>query len=180
MTAIASTSDRGDAAAPARPAPAPERPGRESQAGSTARTTSGPEPAPLDLEGAQQVWPEVMARIPATLRWRLMQLDPVDIIGPDVLVIAPKPGYNAIDETVVSPEALEVLRTTIQRLIHRPVEVRFQPSSGSDQGPRDGSEPEPRRADALAADPLVHKVIELFEARPVQMEYDGPEADHSA
>ncbi len=34
-----------------------------------------------------------------------------------------------------------------------------------------------RRADA---DPLVQKVIELFEARPVQMDYDGPEADHPA
>jgi hypothetical protein len=105
-----------------------------------------------------------------------MQVDPVAVIGPDILVIAPKPGYNAIDETIVSAESLEVLRTTIQRFIHRPVEVRFQPSSGSDKASQDGSEPEPRRADALSADPLVQKVIELFEARPVQMDYDGPEA----
>jgi DNA polymerase-3 subunit gamma/tau len=183
-TANPPNSERGDSPAPARSGPSLGRSGRESRAGSMRRTTSAApaasEPAPLDLERAQQVWPEVVARIPATLAWRLSHVDPVEVIGPDVLVIAPQPGYNAINETIVSAETLEVLRTTIQRLIHRPVEVRFQPSSGSDAGLQDGREPEPRRANALSADPLVQKVIELFEARPVQMHYDGAEADPSA
>ena len=30
--------------------------------------------------------------------------------------------------------------------------------------------------DALAADPMIQKVLELFEARSVQMDYDGPDA----
>ena len=163
------------------PSETPPEVRKESRAGTTARAASGPvaapEPVPLDLERAQQVWPEVMGKIPATMKWRLAQVDPVDVVGPDVLVIAPKPGYNAIDESIVTAETLEVLSTTIQRLIHRPVEVRFQHSTASDDGSRDGTDREPSRADALTADPLVQKVVELFEARPVQVDYDGPERD---
>jgi DNA polymerase-3 subunit gamma/tau len=148
--------------------------------GSAAATAAAPEPAPLDLEAAQQVWPQVMAKIPPTVAWRLIQVDPVEVIGSDVLVIAPKPGYNAFDETVVTAETLEVVRTTLHRLIHRPVDVKFQPLKGAGEASRVAAEPEPRRPDALSADPLIQKVIELFEARPVQMDYDGPEAEPTA
>jgi DNA polymerase-3 subunit gamma/tau len=145
-----------------------------------AATPTEAQAGPLDLEAAQRAWPQVIAKLPLTVSWRLTPLDPVEVVGPDVLVIAPKPGYNGFDETVVTAEALDLLRVAYQRLVHRPVDVKFRPTTGPADAARGAAEPEPRRPDALGSDPLIQKVIELFEARPVQMDYDGPEAESSA
>jgi DNA polymerase-3 subunit gamma/tau len=114
------------------------------------------------------------------MNWRLSQVEPVAVAEPDLLVVAPKPGYNATKESLIPDETLEALGTAIQRLIHRHVAVRFQPSPTSDVVPPEERTPEARRADALTSDPLVQKVVELFEARPIQMDYDGPDTGASA
>ena len=60
----------------------------------------------------------------------------------------------------------------LQRLIHRPVTVKYERSAEvEDVAPTDGTL-DARRADALSSDPLVQKVVELFEARSLQLEYD--------
>ncbi len=56
------------------------------------------------------------------------------------------------------------------------VEVRFHQERAAEETPGEGREPDPPRADGLASDPLIQKVVELFEARPVQLDYDGPDA----
>ncbi len=136
------------------------------------------EPAALDLEAARRTWPRVLSKMKGN--WRLTTVEPVAILAPDIVVIAPKPEYNNIDEMVGGSETLGQLEDAFQAVLNRRVEVRFQPSIGTGDGPRDAPGDEPRRAEPLAADPLVQKVIELFEARPVQMDYDGRDAGASA
>ncbi len=134
---------------------------------------------PLDLETVRKIWPEVLAKLPATLVWRLTQVEPVAVEDPDILVIVPKSGYNTV-EVALGSEILENLGRGIQGVIHRHVTVRFErPATGHDASP-DPPPTESRRTDSLMADPLVQKVVELFEARSVQLDYDGPDATSSA
>ena len=176
----------------------PEGPSAHSSAAESAQTTRrtpGPvrsapgaeasskppseEPPPLELENVRKIWPQVLAKLPATLVWRLSQVEPAAVEGPDILVIAPKPGYNTV-EAALGSEILENLGRGIQGVIHRRVTVRYErPAVGHDASP-DTRPTETRRADALMADPLVQKVVELFEARSVQLDYDGPDATSTA
>jgi DNA polymerase-3 subunit gamma/tau len=158
------------------------------KAGSEASETSTENPAAsvssgdgsrFDLENVRRIWPEVIAGVPYKHGWRLSQVEPVGVTEPDLLVVAPKVGYNGMDEAVFSSETADMLGATFQRLMKRPVQVRFRPSVASDGPTPDAMAAEPRRTDALTSDPLVQKVVELFEARPVQMDYDGPDAGAS-
>lgn len=135
---------------------------------------------PLDLERARRVWPDAIAKLPYKFNWRLTQVEPVEMAGPDILVVAPRPGYNGVDEAVFSAETSDALAGMLRRLTQRPVQVRFRSSGAADEGPTAVAQAEPRRADSLTSDPLVQKVVELFEARPVQMDYEGPDAGASA
>ena len=93
--------------------------------------------------------------------------------GPDVLVIAAKPGYNSTWPTSAArAEAQAKIEQALQRLLHRPVTVRYERRPPEvERRPMRGTA-EARRPDALATDPMIQKVVELFEARPVQLEYD--------
>ncbi len=93
-------------------------------------------------------------------------------MGSDVLVIAAKPGYNSLADACASAEALEKIEQSLQRLIHRPVNVKYERSPEVENVAPDARQPEARRADALSSDPMVQKVVELFEARSLQLEFD--------
>ena len=71
-----------------------------------------------------------------------------------------------------TPEALEKIGHCLQRLLRRPVTVRYERSSEPSGAGQPGSSGEYRRTEVLAADPMVQKVVELFEARPLHLEYD--------
>jgi len=150
------------AAGPAQPAPLPV---------SSTHPAGGPLP-PLDLSAARNAWPDLVKKVGANLGWRLSQVEPVGVVGSDVLVIAAKPGYNSLADPCGSPEALEKIEQSLQRLIHRPVNVKYERSPEVDNVAPDARQPEARRADALSSDPMVQKVVELFEARSLQLEYD--------
>ncbi len=144
------------------------------------RTDSPSEPppeelAPLDLETVRKIWPELLAKLPHSTMWRLSQVEPIAVNGPDILVIAAKPGYNADGVDPGAPETLRDLGHKLHRLVHRPVTVRYERSASGKDGMADSRPAESRRTDSLMADPLVQKVVELFEARSVQLDYD--EAD---
>ena len=119
------------------------------------------------------------AKLPSASVWRLSQVEPAAVEGPDVLVIAPKAGYNTV-EAALGSEILENLGREIQGVIHRRVTVRYERPAAGDEGSPDTRPAEPRRTDSLMADPLVQKVVELFEARSVQLDYDGPDATSTA
>ena len=121
----------------------------------------------------------MLANLSSASVWRLSQVEPVAVEQPDILVIAPKAGYNTV-EAALGSEILENLGRGIQGVIHRRVTIRYErPATGDDGSP--GTRPaDPKRADSLMADPLVQKVVELFEARSVQLDYDGPDANSTA
>jgi hypothetical protein len=136
--------------------------------------------SPLDLATARDVWPELLKKIGATLAWRLSQVEPVAVIAPDVLVIAANPGYNSLTEECGTAESLGKIELALQRLTHRSVTVKYEPSHEVDESVSSGRAPEVRPQDALAADPLVQRVLELFEARPHQFEYGDADPDRPA
>jgi DNA polymerase-3 subunit gamma/tau len=173
-------SDHGrPAAAPAPPASGragPGTPGAPAAPEPGAKPAAPHDEAPLpDLEAVRKVWPELAKA--KGLGWRLQtHVEPVAVIPPDVLVIAPKAGYNSEADSYGTPEVLAKLELGLRRLFHRALEVRYERSATRDPSASGPQASESRRADAVTADPMVQKVVELFEARPVQLDYDDREA----
>jgi DNA polymerase-3 subunit gamma/tau len=103
---------------------------------------------------------------------RLVAAEAIGVEGSDVLVIAAKPGYNSFADSCGTDEAREKIGQCLRRLLHRPVTVRYQQSVEPLPADAQASSAEPRRPELLAADTMVQKVVELFEARPLHLEYD--------
>jgi hypothetical protein len=101
------------------------------------------------------------------------------VIPPDILVVAPKPGYNSEAEVVATPEALEALRLGLERLLHQVLTIRYGRAAARDAAEAPARPQANRRLETMMADPMVQKVVELFEARSVQLDYDDPEATSS-
>ncbi len=129
------------------------------------------EPGPLDLDTIRKLWPELAKKVDKRLALTLTQVEPIDLEGADVLVIAVKPGYNSTFADVDSPEAQTKIAQALQRLVHRPIRIKYIRRFVEEQGEREARRNEARGADSLSKDPMVQRVLELFEARPVQMDY---------
>jgi DNA polymerase III subunit gamma/tau len=135
---------------------------------------------PLDLDSVKKLWPDLVKKVGTGLGWKLAQVDPLEIQGPDVLVIAARPGYNSTFDECGTPDAQAKIGQALQRLIHRPVKIKYIRRAAGDQTDADSRPNEAERANSLARDPMVQRVLELFEARPVQMDYgesDPPQDD---
>jgi DNA polymerase-3 subunit gamma/tau len=147
--------------------------GRDAVSAST-RHAHRDEPAALELSRVRQVWEELVKKVGPDLGWRLTQAEAIGVEGPDVLVIAAKPGYNSVADLCGSDEAREKIELCLQRLLHHHVTVRYEQSS--EEVPADGAgiAADSRRPERLAADPMIQKVVELFEARPLHLDYDDP------
>jgi DNA polymerase-3 subunit gamma/tau len=130
---------------------------------------------PLDVAAIRKVWPDLVKKVPAGLGWRLPHVDPISVVEPDILVIAAKPGYNSLADECGTAEALEKIEQSLQRLIHRPVNVKYERSHELQNAAAEARKLETRRAEALSSDPMVQKVLELFEARSHQTDYDDQE-----
>jgi hypothetical protein len=161
------------AAIPSPPRAGPTRPTAESEPSPSAPQDGSP---PLDLEMVRQVWPDLIKQLSTHLKWRIRQVEPIAIIGSHILVIASKPGYNSDADACGTPEALKEIEQCLQRVIHRPINLRYERSPAADGVAPETRHPAPQRQDTLMADPMVQKVVELFEARSVQLDYDGPES----
>jgi DNA polymerase III subunit gamma/tau len=140
--------------------------------GEPASPTRRGDTSPLDLATIRRVWPDLFKKVGARLGVHLSQVEPVSVIGPDVLVIAANAGYNSVADECGTAESLAKIEQALQRLTHRPVTVKYERSSEVEDVASDGRLVDARRQDALAADPLVQRVLELFEARPHRFEYD--------
>ncbi|MHB1560796.1 MAG: DNA polymerase III subunit gamma/tau, partial [Isosphaeraceae bacterium] len=64
--------------------------------------------ASLDFEAVRRRWSEALPKVPATLRWRLTQVEPLHLQPPDVLVVGPKPGASGI-EAICPSDAEEAI-----------------------------------------------------------------------
>jgi DNA polymerase-3 subunit gamma/tau len=141
-------------------------------------SSHGEESTALDLACARKVWPEVVKKVGAGLGWRLSQVEPTALASPDVLVIAAKPGYNAVADECGTAESLAKIAQAFQRVTHRPVTVKYERSEDEDSTV-DTRTVDARRADVLASDPMIQKIVELFEARSLVFEYEETDTDSS-
>jgi DNA polymerase-3 subunit gamma/tau len=132
---------------------------------------SAPRP-PLDLEVVRQIWPDLVKKVGMSLGMGLVCTEAVAVEDTDLLVIAPKPGYNKMADICEPKEAREKIGQALQRLLHRPIRLRFRPSEGPARTALPDTATDSRRPDALAHDPMIQKVVELFEARPMHLEYE--------
>ena len=131
----------------------------------------GAEPV-LELEAVRQIWPDLVKKVGSTLGMKLVAAEAIEVESPDVLVIAAKPGYNSLADSCGTDEAKERISHCLQRLLRRPVTVRYQRVVESMSPAPAAPAGEPRPTEILAVDPMVQKVVELFEARPLHLEYD--------
>lgn len=162
------------------PAVSSDSPGRSSSATPTAASDGASAAAPaqrkshptLELARVHQVWEELVKKVGVSLGMRLSQAAPIAVEETDVLVIGPRPGYNSLVDACGTDESLEKISHCLQRLLRRPVSVRYERASEPSNPGQTGSPGEPRRGETLAADPMIQKVVELFEARPLHLEYD--------
>jgi DNA polymerase III subunit gamma/tau len=132
---------------------------------------------PLDLAAVRKVWPDLFKKVGARLGVHLSQVEPVSVIGADVLVIAANPGYNSVADECGTEESLAKIEQALQRLIHRSLTVKYERSTEVDPIATNGKSVETVRQDALASDPLVQRVVELFEARPHRFDYDDTDSN---
>ena len=119
----------------------------------------------------------MLKKVGATLAWRLSQVEPVAVVGPDVLVIAANAGYNSVADECGTAESLAKIEQTLRRLTHRSVTVKYERSAKVDLLSADGRTLDARRQDSLSSDPLVQRAVELFEARPHQLEFEDAETN---
>jgi len=131
----------------------------------------GAEPV-LELEAVRQIWPDLVKKVGSTLGMKLVAAEAIGVESPDVLVIAAKPGYNSLADSCGTDEAKERISHCLQRLLRRPVTVRYQRVVESMSPAPAAPAGEPRPTEILAVDPMVQKVVELFEARPLHLEYE--------
>jgi hypothetical protein len=125
----------------------------------------------VDLDAVRKLWPDLVKKVGTGLGWKLAQVEPLELEGSDVLVIAARPGYNSTFDECGTPEAQAKIGQALQRLIHRPVKIKYIRRAAGNHGEADSRPNEAERANSLARDPMVQRVLELFEARPVQMDY---------
>ncbi|MGE5756729.1 MAG: DNA polymerase III subunit gamma/tau, partial [Planctomycetaceae bacterium] len=126
----------------------------------------------LSLDTARQAWPEVIKKVGAGLGFALSQATPTAISGPNVLVIGLSERYNWVVEKCDTGEARARIEQALQHVLHEPLTVRFELAlEDAKKAPETSSAPLPRR-DVVDEDPMVKKVVELFEARPLHLEFE--------
>jgi len=128
------------------------------------------------LAEVQGAWPGVVEALGEGLGSILKQVQPTAIPRPNLLVIALPPGYNWVADRCDTQEGRVALESALRSARGWDVRVRFERAeSGAAATPTASTGP--AQGDELAKDPMVQKVIELFEARAVHVEAgDGSEA----
>jgi len=127
---------------------------------------------PLELDAVRQVWPELVKLVGLAIGKGLVLVAPSAISGPNILVIEVPARYNWVADECEAPEARARIEHSLGRLLHRPVSVRFVRTAEAEPHPSHPTVPATDRRDHLAGDPMIQKVVELFEARPLHLEYE--------
>jgi DNA polymerase III subunit gamma/tau len=126
-------------------------------------------PRPLDQVPLPTLWKTLLTRLGEPLRTNLKWVKATTIEPPGVLVLHIPDGYNWIADSCDTAESRARIETALKELVTPPITIRFE-------RPETAGEPPPPLAaspiDDLSADPLVRRLVELFEARPVHVESD--------
>ena len=152
----------------ASPGPSPHaRTEAEDLAPSPTGRASPPPADALTLDALHAAWPEVVARLGAELGTKLNRVRPTAILGPNSLAIGVPPGYNWVADACDTTEGRARIEAALRGVLRRPLAVEFQRAQ-AEPGSAPVAGPGPTGPDDdLAGDPMVQKVIELFEARRV-------------
>jgi hypothetical protein len=132
---------------------------------------------PLDLDSVLRVWQngtwldELNKRVGARIFVHLSQLRPTAVAPPNVVVIGLGAGYNSVADKLDTPEVRTKIEQALQKHLQRPVTVRFERSTADDSA-ESHTDTASTRLDGLAGDPMVQQVVELFQAQPVQVEFE--------
>lgn len=166
--------DRDEERAGGEPASAVQSPVADPAGESSAREETpraGGRPA-LELDAVRRVWPELVRKSGAMLGMKLVSTEAVRVEDADVLVFTAKPGYNSLAEGCGTEENQRKIEQILERLLHRPLTVRYEPSAATDSTDSRTAQPEHRRPELVSGDSMVKRVVELFEARVVHLEYE--------
>lgn len=164
---------------PAKDSSAPPPPSH-SATGAASPVERSPLPSKaIDLDAVLRIWPELFPRVGVRIAMALSQVQPTAIAGPNIVVIALDTRYNWVADECEAREPRRKIEQALMQLLGHPMTLRFQ---------RSNEEPTPPTPDATSAraipssqapledDPMVKKVVELFEARPVHVEVEGNSA----
>jgi DNA polymerase-3 subunit gamma/tau len=122
------------------------------------------------LSQVVEIWPRVVQKVGLGLGKGLSLIVPTAISEPDVLVIGVPPRYNWVVDDCGSPQSQAKIEQALESLLSRPVTLRFERAAESASTEDASAVAAPSRRDEASDDPMVRKVIELFEARPVHLE----------
>jgi hypothetical protein len=152
--------------------------------GGTRSDPTPPPPAgaavrPLDLEAVFGLWPDLIRKVGVRLGVPLSRVEPgmIAISGPNLLVFRLGPSYNWVGEECGAPEARTRIEAALGQLLDRPITIQFDRLDEEDPGTVGAKPPATpgssgRRPGDLEGDPMVQKVVQLFEARPVHLEVE--------
>jgi DNA polymerase-3 subunit gamma/tau len=158
-----------------RRAPAARANGPEaSHASRPASQPGSSEPRDVDLNAALTAWPAIISKMGVRYGAALSQVRPTAIEAPNVLVIELAERYNSVADECGSAEAQAKIVSALEAVLGRPMTFRFdrvrtnvEPAKPTAPAPNSSSD-----RDELGGDPLVQKVVELFEARRVHVDTD--------
>lgn len=132
-----------------------------------------PPTAAIELTAVRQAWPNLIRKLGVRLGVPLTQADRfLAISGPNVLVIRLPAGYSGSIRECDRPEAIARIEEALSGLLRAPLSVRFEYDGEDSTEPGETRTSSAARREDLDADPMVRKVLELFEARPLHLEFE--------
>ncbi|MEO6808124.1 MAG: DNA polymerase III subunit gamma/tau [Isosphaeraceae bacterium] len=144
---------------PPRPAPAPA---------SSVSIPNSAAPRSFDLDAVQASWSEICAEVGTGIGSYLSRLQPIAIVGTDLLAIGVPGSYNWAADACEKDEARNRIEVALRSRFGRALTIRFD----REEAPAQQRSAEPVRDDDLATDPLILKAVQLFEARRVHVEVE--------
>ena len=140
-------------------------PGKEA----AAEEPAGPPPS---LESVERAWNDLISKVGIDLGTKLSRVRPGRIEGGRTVVVSVGPRYNYVADACERPESRRKIDEVLTALLGGPASLRFDRAAADPEAP--SAAPSPQTLD-LTGDPIVKRVVELFEARKVKVEVEGDE-----
>ncbi len=144
-----------------------ERAGEETRATQHASDASLP---PLELRDVERVWNTLIKQVGIKIGMALTNVAPTAVEPPHVLVVGLAPTLNWVADECDNTEVREKIELTMQKILRRPIKIRFDRASDDGNAPVAVPQGPTNHRERLEADPMVRKVVELFDARAVHMD----------
>jgi hypothetical protein len=128
---------------------------------------------PLTLDEVRRIWPALIKKVGVRIGVPLSQAENfLAISGPNSLAVRLPTGYNGTALECDTPEALAKIEEVLEGLLHRSLVLRFENSRVEGESQPSTAPPVEQKREMFQGDPMVKKVVELFEARFLHSEPD--------